>query len=181
MDESSPTILPEADESFPGVLGAFMVKVFEINAGSVGLSEAAASKAGFDCEVVWGSFADKPDYYPEFQPFSVKMIVNNSDWSLLGLQAVGKGDVVRRIDVFSVFLQHKAKINDLLNFEHGYAPPYSEALDPLYHLAAVYKTIEKGFLQENPGIEYGQKDVTILDVRDPDEIEAKPFKAEKFD
>lgn len=167
-------------ESFPGVLGAFMVKVFEINAGSVGLSEASAAKAGFETEVVWGSFVDKPDYYPEFQPFSVKMVINKSDRSLLGLQAVGRGDVVRRIDVFSAFLLNKAQIDDLLDFEHGYAPPYSEALDPLYHLAAVYKTIENGFLQSNPGIDYGEIDVTILDVRDPSEIETKPFKAKKL-
>jgi len=164
-------------EEFPGVLGAFMVKVFELNVGAVGLSETAAQKAGIETVVVWGSFADKPDYYPEFNPISLKLIINKADKTLLGLQAVGKGDVVRRIDVISAFMQNKAKIYDLLNFEHGYAPPYSEALDPLYHLASVYKTVEKGFLQSNPGIDYSREDVIILDVRDPEEIKSKLFKA----
>ena len=164
-------------EKFPGVLGAFMVKVFDLNVGTVGLSETAANKAGIETEVIWGSFVDKPDYYPEFNPFSLKLIINKADKTILGLQAVGKGDVVRRVDVVSAFMQNKAKIDDLLNFEHGYAPPYSEALDPLYHLASVYKAVKKGFLQSNPGIDYGREDVTVLDVREPDEIENKPFKA----
>ncbi len=56
---------------------------------------------------------------------------------LLGLQAAGSGDICRRIDVFSSLLQNKSTINDLLNFEHGYAPPYAEALDPLHQLAAM--------------------------------------------
>ena len=48
--------------SWPGTLGAFMVRVFDLNAGSVGLSQAAAEKDGLDVSAVWGTFADKPDY-----------------------------------------------------------------------------------------------------------------------
>jgi NADPH-dependent 2,4-dienoyl-CoA reductase/sulfur reductase-like enzyme/rhodanese-related sulfurtransferase len=168
------------NESFPGVLGAFMVKVFEMNVGSVGLSQTSAEKAGFDVITAWGSFVDKPDYYPEFKSFSVKMIVNRKDKSLLGLQAVGKGDVVRRVDVFSAFLQNKCKIDDLLNFEHGYAPPYAEALDPLYNLAATIKSIENGFTQTGPDGNFKTDDIVVLDVREPDEVESKPFKANKL-
>jgi len=168
------------NESFPGVLGAFMVKVFDMNVGTVGLSQTAAEKAGFEVITTWGSFPDKPDYYPEYKSFSAKMIVNRDDKSLLGLQVVGKGDVVRRVDVFSAFLQNKCKIDDLLHFEHGYAPPYAEALDPLFNLAATIKSIEKGFEQTSPDGNFETDDVVILDVREPDEIEGKPFKAKNM-
>jgi NADPH-dependent 2,4-dienoyl-CoA reductase/sulfur reductase-like enzyme/rhodanese-related sulfurtransferase len=163
-------------ESFPGVLGAFMIKVFEMNVGSVGLSEAEAIKNGIDVVSVWGSFVDKPDYYPENKSISIKMIIDAKDRRLVGLQGVGKGDIVRRVDVFSAFLQSKSRLDDLLNFEHGYAPPYSEALDPLYHLAAVAKSVELGFGQENPGGSFDSGDFILLDVREEEEIESIPFK-----
>ncbi|NIR65030.1 MAG: FAD-dependent oxidoreductase [candidate division Zixibacteria bacterium] len=166
------------DEKFPGVLGAFMIKVFDLNAGSVGLNQRAADEAGINANSVWASFVDKPDYYPESKPISLKMVFNPEDRSLLGIQAVGKGDVVRRIDVFSAFLQNKARIDDLLDFEHGYAPPYAEALDPLYQLGAIAKSLEHGFEQENPGNDYSRGDFILLDVREPEEVEALPFKAE---
>jgi len=83
---------------FSGVIGAFLVKAFDVNVGSVGLSEQAAAKAGFNVDTVWASFPDKPDYYPEYKTFITKMVYENN--KLLGLQAVGKGDICRRIDVF---------------------------------------------------------------------------------
>jgi NADPH-dependent 2,4-dienoyl-CoA reductase/sulfur reductase-like enzyme/rhodanese-related sulfurtransferase len=165
------------NEAFPGVLGAFMVKVFDLNVGSVGLTQNAAEDAGISANTVWATFADKPDYYPENKSICLKMVFNPEDSSLLGIQGVGKGDIVRRVDVFSAFLQKKAKIYDLLDFEHGYAPPYSEALDPLYHLAAIAKSLEKGFDQDNPGDDYENSNMIVLDVREPEETEAVPFKA----
>ena len=162
---------------FPGVVGAFLVKVYDINAGSVGLSEHAARRAGLAHRAVWGSFPDKPDYYPEYASIVVKMVYDPGDHRLLGLQAVGKGDICRRIDVFSTYLQRGARVEDLLEHEHGYAPPYAEALDPLFHLAAVAQAQEKGIDIVNPGslasLEAGQ--ALILDVRQPDEIKAKPL------
>lgn len=163
--------------TFPGIVGAFLVKAFDINVGAVGLSQNAAESNGISAKAIWGSFPDKPDYYPEYQTFVVKMIYGEDD-RLLGLQAIGKGDIFRRIDVFSSFLQHGDTLHDLLNFEQGYAPPYSEALDPLYHLASAA-------LAENRGINFSSPDAAILaksdnnsiwlDVREPDEFENNPW------
>ncbi len=129
---------------FTGALGAALVKVCNINMGCVGLSETQAIASGISCECVWGGFADKPDYYPESKEIVLKMIYRPDDGRLLGLQAAGAGDICRRIDVFSSMLQHGARIDDLLEFEHGYAPPYSEALDPLHHLASLARARARG-------------------------------------
>lgn len=157
---------------FPGVVGAFLVKVFDMNVGAVGLSEQAAKKAGFNVDAVWASFPDKPDYYPEYKTFCIKMVYESQ--KLLGLQAVGQGNIIRRIDVFSSFLQNNGTLDDLFNFEQGYAPPYSEAVDPLHHLAAIAKAKSKGLKFINPGIDlanYSGQPVW-LDIREPDEVES---------
>lgn len=129
---------------FPGVLGAALVKVCGLNMGCVGLSENQARAAGIDCECVWGAFPDKPDYYPDAREMLLKMVYEKSSGRLLGLQAVGSGDICRRIDVFSSMLQRSAVVGELIDFEHGYAPPYSEALDPLHHLASLAEALERG-------------------------------------
>jgi len=164
---------------FPGALGAFLVKIFDLNVGAVGLSEAVADLTGLKTNSVWGSFPDKPDYYPEYKTFSAKMTYDRADGQLLGLQAVGTGDICRRIDVFSTFLNFKGSIENLLDFEHGYAPPYSEALDPLHHLAGIAHAQRDGFVFTN--IEDVAKSIANeaiwLDVRETDEVDGNPIPA----
>ncbi len=162
---------------YPGALGAFLVKVFDLNVGAVGLSMSAAQKAGFDCKEVWGSYMDKPDYYPESESMMLKMVYDSKSLQLLGLQAVGKGDICRRIDSFSSMLQHNDTVNDLLNFEHGYAPPYAEALDPMHHLAGIAIAQEKGMDFIGPGEDVNKlSNFVWLDVREDDEVETAPLK-----
>ena len=153
---------------FPGVVGAFFIKIFDLNIGSVGLSENAAKKSGIKAKSICGSFADKPDYHPEKKTFTLKMIYSEDDHRLLGLQAIGQGEICRRIDVFSSFLQKKATVKDLLDFEHGYAPPYSDAIDPLFHMAAMTLAQSKGVSFINPGADYKELDGNLLwlDVRE---------------
>jgi len=160
---------------FPGVLGAFMVKIFELNIGAVGLSGIAAAKANLKANCIWGSYADKPDYYPEFKTFTAKMIYDDKQ-KLLGFQAVGEGDIVRRVDVFSAFLQSRGTLDDLLNLEHGYAPPYAESLDPLYHLASAAKAQLNGTSFVNPGaLDMAGDNAIWLDIRETVEYNDKKW------
>jgi NADPH-dependent 2,4-dienoyl-CoA reductase/sulfur reductase-like enzyme/rhodanese-related sulfurtransferase len=164
------------ETEFPGVLGAFLVKTFDLNSGSVGLSEQAARDAGIEARSVWGSFPDKPDYYPEVKTLTAKLVYETRSERLLGVQAVGTGDVCRRVDVASAFMQNKARLSDVIDFEHGYAPPYAEALDPLHHLAALAQAEERGLVFVSPGlgaVDHGHlpADIVWLDVREPEEIE----------
>ncbi|MBN2226192.1 MAG: FAD-dependent oxidoreductase [candidate division Zixibacteria bacterium] len=161
---------------FPGALGAFLVKVFDLHVGAVGLSEIVANQTGLKTRAAWGSFPDKPDYYPEYKTFSAKMVYDTADGQLLGLQAVGSGDICRRIDAFSTHLHFKSTVDQLLDFEHGYAPPFSEALDPLHHLAGIAKAQRAGFVFAN--IDHAVKqfgDAFWLDVRETDEVEGQPI------
>jgi len=164
------------ETEFKGAVGAFMIKAFDLNIGSVGLSERAAEKADLTARAVWASFPDKPDYYPESKTFTLKMIYDPESGRLLGLQAVGGGDICRRIDVFSSYLLREAAVDDLLDFEPGYAPPYAEAIDPLHHLAGIADAVRRGIDFVCPGTDgYDDDNITWLDVREPDEQETHPW------
>ncbi|MEW5701770.1 MAG: FAD-dependent oxidoreductase [Candidatus Zixiibacteriota bacterium] len=170
--------LAGGDVQFPGVLGARLLKVYDLNVGAVGLTETEAHRAGFDAAAVWGGFADKPDYLPEVGTMVLKLVYDRGSERLLGLQAVGTGDICRRIDVFSSFLQQKARLGALLAFEHGYAPPFAEALDPLHHLAAIARAQQRGTRFLSPSFDFhdctpGQ--TLVLDVRQDEEVADRPL------
>ncbi len=170
------------ETTFPGVVGACVLKLLDLNIGTVGLSESAAVEAGVEAQVVTGVFMDKPDYYPESASMVLKMAYAVGDMRLLGLQAIGAGDICRRIDVFSMFLRHGAAVSDLIDHEHGYAPPYAEALDPLHHLAAMAQAQQRGTNFMTPGSpdEIASRfstpsDIVWLDVRETEEAAAVPW------
>jgi rhodanese-related sulfurtransferase len=141
------------------------------------LSEAAAGREGIDARVVWGSYGDKPDYNPEMKTFTLKIVYESGGDRLLGLQAVGNGDICRRIDVFSALLQRRGSLGDLFDLEHGYAPPFAEALDPLHHLAGVASAVERGTGFIGPGALASSldKSTVLLDVREDEEAENAPL------
>lgn len=170
--------LAGTDAEFPGALGAQLLKVFDINVGAVGLNETTAVVEGHSVNAVWASFADKPDYHPEVKTLVLKMVYECESTRLLGLQAVGHGDIFRRIDVFSTFLHRKARVADLLDFEHGYAPPFSEALDPLHQLAGAALAQIRGMRFVSPDFDFGpelDEHATILDVREEEEAANTPL------
>lgn len=165
------------EASCPGTTGAFLVKVFDLNCGAVGLSEDSARRQGLTTRAVWGTFPDRPDYYPGVQTFVLKMVYDPTTSRLVGLQAIGHGDICRRIDLFSSCLTRRATIKDLLDLEQGYAPPYSEALDPLHHLAAMALAQENGVSFLSPGTELNNytSRVQLVDVREQGEFESSPW------
>jgi len=159
---------------FPNIGGSFVVKVFDINVGAVGITYDLAKKEGLNPKVVWGTFVDKPDYYPETKRITMKMIYSGDDYKLLGLQIVGFGDICRRLDVFSCYLQQNASVDNLLKLEHAYSPPYADVLDPLQEMAGIVREQERGMSFLPPGNVYD--DVKQwLDVREIEEAAGAPW------
>ena len=170
-------VLAGRDARFGPVVGSGAVKVFDLNVAATGLSEAAASSAGIAARAVWGTFSDKAHYYPENQRISCKLVYAEEGGALLGLQAVGAGEVVKRVDVFANLLHRGGTVDDLLDLEFAYAPPYAPAVDPLFVLGcAAGNQLRDGIASISPGIGFADPEgYRMLDVRSPQEIEHTPL------
>lgn len=165
------------ETTFGAVAGSAAVKCFETNVALTGLSESACQKAGIACESVSGTFTDKAHFYPDEKSITLKVVYEPETGKLLGLQAVGPGDVVKRVDVFGNLLHREGTLEDLLDLEFAYSPPYSPALDPLFAMGCA------GLNQLRDGVRCvpGDQDYaghTVLDVRTAAEAEARPLTAE---
>ncbi len=170
------------DESFPGVLGTSIAKVFDYNVGRVGLSQWQAEKAGYDVVTSLVPGYEYATYYPNGKEIMVKLVAERANGKLLGGQVVGPGDTAKRIDVLATALSFGATVDDLANIDLAYAPPYNSALDPLHNAANVIRNKQSGYARALTPVEVENKlksgdDFILLDVRSPGEWEAYRIEA----
>ncbi len=162
------------DERFGPVVGSAAVKVFDMNISSTGLKAKEAQEAGFDVGMAWGSFTDRADYYPGFENLHLKVLYDRNTTKLLGLQGYSKGEVVKRVDVFASLLKHGGKLEDLLDAEFAYAPPFAPAVDPLYSIACTARNELLEGIQALPP-DADLDDRLIVDVRRAKEASDRPL------
>ena len=162
--------------TFPGTIQTGICKVFDYAAGSTGLSERAAKKWGHsDIITVINASPDKPGYM-EGKLLVTKLIADRKTGKLLGAQCIGPGNVSKQIAQWAMAIQGKLTIEDLINTDLPYAPPFSMAIDHFIATAHLMQNKMKGRLKGISCKEVREKVLAngkpfLLDVRGPDEFE----------
>ncbi|MEP6527088.1 MAG: hypothetical protein ABJA86_07970 [Nocardioidaceae bacterium] len=110
--------------TFPGVLGAAVTKICDAQVGRTGLGETDARAAGFDPLTVAVDSTTRAGYYPGARPIRTKLIVERGTGRMLGAQIVGQEGAAKRIDVLAMALWHETTVDELLNTDLSYAPPF---------------------------------------------------------
>ncbi len=116
---------------FTGVLASAVTKLFEIEAGVTGLTEAAAARNRI--EVIVGAIGSKTaaDYYPTAKPVKVKLVVEKESQRIIGAQVVGGEEVTQRINALSFAIQKQMTVRELAKADTAYAPPLNETWEPM--------------------------------------------------
>ena len=156
-----------------GVIGSSVVQVFELGAASTGLNEKMAQKEGFNYEVVYIIPGDMVGLMPEVNPMHFKLIFENPTGRILGAQAIGKGNVDKRIDVIATMITMNGTLEDLKELELCYAPPFGTAKDVVNFAALVglnllYDRISQVRVSDVRGLV--ESGAFIIDVREPHEF-----------
>lgn len=116
---------------FGGSQGSSVLKLFELDGASTGLTLTAARAAGIDAEAVILSPANHATYYPGAETMTLKVVFERGTGRILGGQAIGRGGVDKRIDALAVAIRARMTAADLTELDLAYAPPYSSAKDPV--------------------------------------------------
>lgn len=131
------------DLEFRGVLGTGIFRIFDLTVAQTGLSEQEALRLGFDVAVSQNTMTDKPTYMGG-KKMTIKGVADKKTGRLLGAQIIGYEGVDKRIDVFVTAITFKAKAEDLFHLDLAYAPPYSNAKDPVMYTGMILdNTIKK--------------------------------------
>jgi rhodanese-related sulfurtransferase len=170
-------ILAGGRDVFPPVAGAAAVKVFDFNVAASGCTEARARERGVAVRSVWISADDRAHYWPETELLHLKLVYEVGSQRLVGVQAVGKGEVVKRIDVATQLVARGANLAELGQVEHAYAPPYAPAIDPLASAAWAAQNQEDGIEAEPPT----SKLEDVVDVRLSEERQRRPADANRVE
>lgn len=158
---------------FRGVLNTVVAKIHSFTVGKTGLSERDAKQLGYDYITAMVAGHDKPHYMPGAKPITVKLIAEANTGKVLGVQAVGEGEVAKRIDVVAAVLTLGGTIDDLFDIDLSYAPPYNSPIDNVAVAAnAVMNKLAgkfKGISPLTAKVKMTEGKAIFLDVRTPDE------------
>ncbi len=165
------------DSHFHPVIGANVLKLFDLTLGSVGMTATECEEKGYNVGCSWGTFYDRMHYYPESTYMMCKLVYDQSSGQVLGVQVVSKGEAVHVIDKASQLLRLKASLHDFQDLEHAYSPPYSQPFDPLHYLGFIAENSHSAGVKLVSPADFTNlpADAIILDVRIEEEIKALPL------
>lgn len=118
-------------QTFKGVLGTSVIKFFNLTLGRTGLSEREANMLHIPYETVKIKSKDIAGYYPNDKDMNLKLLYRKGSRKILGGQIIGENGVDKRVDVLATALYHKMSLEELLDLDLSYAPPYNGVWDPL--------------------------------------------------
>ncbi|WP_294708954.1 FAD-dependent oxidoreductase [uncultured Fusobacterium sp.] len=157
-----------------GYIGSSVIKVFDFNGASTGLTESLIKTRGMSLnyETIEIIPSDKVGLMPNANPMYFKLIFEVPTGRVLGAQAIGKGNVDKRIDVIASVIKFGGTIEDLKDLELCYAPPFGTAKDVVNFGGYVASNVlERRFKQEHFSkvrelLEAGE---CIIDIREKGE------------
>ena len=166
-------VLAGRGDRFPGATGAVAVKVFGLNVAATGLTRARAEAEGIAARSVWVTAHDRAHYWPEAAEIAVHLVYEAGSRRVLGVQAVGAGEVAKRVDVATTYIARGATVTELAGLEHAYAPPFAPAIEPLAAAAFAAENQEDGIEARRPDEPFAG--ARVLDVRHPGERAKHPL------
>ncbi len=165
-------------EEYEGFVGTGICKVFDYSAGGTGLSEKAARAEGYSNIITAiHAAADKPGFMGA-KPLIIKMVADRTTGRFLGMQAVGTGDVSKRVAMGAMALHARFTVSDMVSLDLPYAPPFSPAIDNFVQAVHVLENKWRGLMDgiscsEVEGRVRAGEPLFLLDVRSPQEFDTE--------
>jgi len=121
---------PGTARPIPTAVGTAIVRIGELTAALTGANRATLNAQGIEHQSVHLHPNQHAGYFPGAS--QIHLVVHFApDGRLLGAQAVGTEGVDKRIDVLATAIRAGLAIDDLIDLDLAYAPPYGSAKDPI--------------------------------------------------
>lgn len=157
-----------------GVIGSSVIQCFNMNAASTGLNEKDCQKEGIAYQTAYVIPKDKVGLMPNARPLFFKLIFADPSGQLLGAQAMGEGNVDKRIDIIASLIMKHGNLEDLKDLELSYSPLFGTAKDVVNMAALVGLNVLNGEYKQVPVTEIRElqeSDAFIIDAREAWEFE----------
>lgn len=165
---------PHTARAIPRPVGTAIVRVGAQTVALTGANRAALAAADVEVDTVHLHPGQHAGYFPGASQIHLVAHVRRDDGRLMGAQAVGADGVDKRVDVLATAIRAGWSVEDLIDLDLAYAPPYGSAKDPVNLLGMVGENVRSGTLR----LWYAQEleevlsSALVLDVRTPAELAA---------
>lgn len=137
---------PELARKIPAPLSTAIVRVGALTAAITGANRRDLEAAGIDYHTIHLHPLDHAGYFPGASAMHLLVHFAPDSGTILGAQAVGKAGVDKRIDVFATAIVAGLAIDELIDLDLCYSPPYGQARDAVNQAAMVGHNILSGKL-----------------------------------
>lgn len=117
--------------TFPGVVGTAVSKICKFEVARTGLTEREISGLGLLYRTAVIKSKTRAGYYPGAGWIMVKLLAEQGSGRLLGGQIVGLEGAAKRIDVLATALTAGMTVQQIVDLDLSYAPPFSPVWDPV--------------------------------------------------
>lgn len=117
--------------TFPGVVGTAVSKICNYEVARTGLMEREMHDLGLAYKTATTTSKTRAGYYPGAGWITVKLLAEQGSGRLLGGQIVGLEGAAKRIDVLATALTANMTVQQLVDLDLSYAPPFSPVWDPV--------------------------------------------------
>ncbi len=165
-------IINNCGKKYSGTLGTSVLRVFSLTIAAAGANERMLSTEGIPYKCMYLHPNSHAGYYPGASPIAIKALFSPTTKKLLGVQAIGKEGVEKRVDVLATAIKGGLTIEDIADLELCYAPPFGSAKDPVNLLGMMGQNIIDGLVDNIPWNEFKNSidSYTLLDVRGAAEV-----------
>lgn len=172
------------DSTFKGILGTGVMHSAGYNVARTGLSEKQARELGYSVVTSLINGFDRTHYHPDHGMMLTKMIADEKTGRILGAQAAGDGEVVKRIDVLATAITFGATVEQVADMDLSYAPPFNTPIDPVQNASNMVRNKMAGLARSISAAELKGKmdageDFVILDCRTEDNFKMRHLKDDR--
>ncbi|MXN90371.1 SidA/IucD/PvdA family monooxygenase [Flavobacterium sp. Sd200] len=117
--------------NFPGAAGTAVCKICSYEVARTGLQEKELKRLNIEYITTVIESKTRANYYPGAKDITVKLLAEKNSGRLLGGQIIGEEGAAKRIDVLAVAVTHNLTLQNIIDLDLSYAPPFSPVWDPV--------------------------------------------------
>lgn len=118
-------------ETFKGVLGSMVTKVFDLYIAATGLNINQAEEAGYEVVSTVITKGDRASYYPGSRDNKICLVFDKKSGRLLGTQGIGSESIAGRINVFVAAITCGMTVAEINELDLVYSPSVAPVYDPI--------------------------------------------------
>ncbi len=138
---------PGAARPIPAATGTAIVRVGALTAALTGANRATLDLAGVPYRTLHLHPNQHAGYFPGASKVHLVLHIGAENGRLLGAQAVGAEDIDKRIDVLATAIRAGMHVEELIDLDLAYSPPYGQAKDAINLAGMVGANVLDGTLR----------------------------------